>query len=662
MVTRMPYTRGLLFLLSSLLLLRHYTVQSVYTDHECISGNYTANSAYQTNLNLLLSSLTSNAKIDSGFYNTTIGQDSDKVYGLFLCRGDVTPETCTSCIQEAKDDITQRCPTEKEAIIWYDFCMLRYSNRSIFSTMEATPYSHLINTNNVSNSDQFDQALGDLMNGLVSTAASGSSTRKYAANDTTVTSLKKIYGLVQCTPDLSQYDCNRCLVGAVDTMSNCCDGVRKQGGRVLRPSCSARYELNDPFYQTSTEPTVTQDKGSNSSVIIIIVVVVAVVVAVTAIILVSILYLRSRRRKLKHIVDDEEPQDEIISADSLQFNFDTIRAATDNFSDENKLGQGGFGAVYKGKLLDGQVVAVKRLSRNSGQGDLEFKNEVILVAKLQHRNLVRLLGFCLKGEEKLLIYEFVPNTSLDHFIFDPIRRSQLDWEKRYKIIGGIARGLLYLHEDSRLRIIHRDLKASNILLDEEMNAKIADFGMARLFVVDQTQANTSRIVGTYGYMAPEYMMHGQFSVKTDVFSFGVLVLEIVSGQKNNSFSLSSERTEDLLSYAWRKWNDGTALALMDPTLGENCPKSEVIRCIHIGLLCVAENVSDRPTMASVVLMLNSYSATLPLPSSPAFLMHSGSKLREPSTDYGSVIESSHSRSNSASKLMNEMSITDLSAR
>ncbi|KAK2977051.1 hypothetical protein RJ640_011662, partial [Escallonia rubra] len=184
------------------------------------------------------------------------------------------------------------------------------------------------------------------------------------------------------------------------------------------------------------------------------------------------------------------------SADLPFYSLSIIAAATENFSIANKLGEGGFGLVYKGRLRNGQAIAVKRLSNSSGQGVEEFKNEVTLIAKLQHRNLVRLLGCCIQKEEKMLIYEYMPNKGLDSIIFDKEKGSLVDWRKRFEITLGIARGMLYLHQDSRLRIIHRDLKASNVLLDAAMNPKISDFGMARIFGRDQIQANTNRVVGT----------------------------------------------------------------------------------------------------------------------------------------------------------------------
>ncbi|KAL3502160.1 hypothetical protein ACH5RR_036609, partial [Cinchona calisaya] len=217
------------------------------------------------------------------------------------------------------------------------------------------------------------------------------------------------------------------------------------------------------------------------------------------------------------------------------FDLDTIVQATDNFSWENKLGEGGFGPVYKGTLPVGQEIAVKRLSEYSIQGLEEFKNEVKCIAKLQHRNLVKLLGCCIQAEEKMLIYEFMPNKSLDFFIFDHNRSRLLDWTKRFQIITGVARGLLYLHQDSRLTIIHRDLKAGNILLDNDMKPKISDFGMARIFRGTGNEESTKRVVGTYGYMSPEYAVDGIFSTKSDVYSFGVLVIEIISGRKNRGF-------------------------------------------------------------------------------------------------------------------------------
>ncbi|KAL2324322.1 hypothetical protein Fmac_023380 [Flemingia macrophylla] len=631
-------------------------------------GNYTANSTYHNNLNTLLTTLTSNTQVDYGFYNMSYGQDPNRVNAIAMCRGDVEPNECRSCLNDSRGNLTRGCPNQKEAILFYDNCMLRYSNRTILGVMETLPGYFYWNAENATNINQFNEVLGSMLKNLTQRAASGDSRIKYATQDTIAANFQAIYGLVQCTPDLSQTDCNNCLVGAISEIPNYCNG--KRGCRVIRPSCNVRFE-NYLFYKVDTQVSVppppplhtnntSQQESSNTIRIVIAVTVPTVVIAV---ILISLcLYLR--RWKTRKSLEAKEEEEEIKIAESLQFNLDAIRVATGDFSDSNKLGQGGFGAVYWGKLSDEQAIAVKRLSRDSGQGDTEFKNEVLLVAKLQHRNLVRLLGFCLEGRERLLVYEFVPNKSLDYFIFDPNMKAQLDWEIRYnKIIKGIARGLLYLHEDSRLRIIHRDLKASNVLLDEEMNPKIADFGMARLVVVDQTQVNTGRIVGTYGYMAPEYAMHGQFSVKSDVFSFGVLILEIISGQKNSGVR-DGESFEDLLSFAWRNWKEGTALNIVDQSLNSSS-RNEMMRCIHIGLLCVQEKSSDRPTMANIMLMLNSYSLSLPIPTEPAFYMNSRTRSlpNTQSWEYNSrETGSSEPIIKSAQESENEVSITELYPR
>ncbi|CAN1269191.1 G-type lectin S-receptor-like serine/threonine-protein kinase CES101 [Linum perenne] len=299
------------------------------------------------------------------------------------------------------------------------------------------------------------------------------------------------------------------------------------------------------------------------------------------------------------------------------FHFETIVVATDYFSETNKLGEGGFGPVYKGNLMNGREIAIKRLSKSSGQGFAEFRNEAILISKLQHTNLVKLLGFCMNGAEMILVYEYMPNKSLDLILFDVERKSVLDWKKRFHIIEGIAQGLLYLHKYSRLRVIHRDLKASNVLLDDEMNPKISDFGLARIFGIKQLETNTNHVVGTYGYMSPEYALHGVVSFKIDVFSFGVLLLEIVSGRKNNALYHPNEQSITLIEYAWQLWNDGLGLQFVDQTL-RDFNTTNVMRCIQIGLLCVQYQATDRPTMSEVVTMLFNETLELLHPKEPTF--------------------------------------------
>ncbi|GAU14920.1 hypothetical protein TSUD_47130 [Trifolium subterraneum] len=552
----------------------------------CLNINETTrNNAFQLNLKTLLADLSSNATANKEFYNTTVAgknHSSDTVYGMFMCKGDVPAHLCsqcvtyltrynlssqslnyacswsdgmmiqykecmvrysnnsffspthfssrystcsavdvsnqdvfgclvfktlngvadeaayfpigvkkyatkeaTLCVQDATKRISSECPTSKEAIIWYDKCLLRYSYHSLLSGIDTSaPKFHQFNMANASNMNLLQSfatwMLANTLYELKHIQTQESTIKNYETRLVKLNNHQTLYTLVQCTPDLSGGDCETCLKNIFQNEIPW-SSLASPEGKILYPSCYMMFGLSQ-FYSNGDEPEAFGQVSPPPT------------------------------SKVGH---------ESTTLEGLQFEMAVIRTATDNFSHENKIGEGGFGEVYKGILSDGRHIAVKRLSSSSKQGINEFKNEILLIAKLQQRNLVALID---------------------------TRQQNLSWDERYKIIGGMAVGVLYLHEYSRLKVIHRDLKPSNVLLDENMNPKISDFGMARIVQIDQDRGQTNKIAGTWGYMSPEYAMFGQFSEKSDIFSFGVIVLEIITGKRNINPYESLHVTEGLTSY------------------------------------------------------------------------------------------------------------------
>ncbi|PIN25030.1 Serine/threonine protein kinase [Handroanthus impetiginosus] len=284
------------------------------------------------------------------------------------------------------------------------------------------------------------------------------------------------------------------------------------------------------------------------------------------------------------------------------FSYHSLRSATGVFHPSNKIGRGGFGVVYKGVLRDGTQVAIKCLSAGSKQGTDEFLTEINMISNIRHPNLVELIGCCVEGNNRILVYEYLENNSLENaLLVSNGKRLDLDWSKRAAICIGTASGLAFLHEDAEPSIVHRDIKASNVLLDENFLPKIGDFGLAKLFPDNVTQLST-RVAGTVGYLAPEYALLGQLTKKADVYSFGVLLLEIISG-KSSSKTAFGYGFFVLLEWTWKLYNEGRLLEIVDPDLVDY-PKDEILRFTKVALFCTQAATQQRPDMKQVLKMLS----------------------------------------------------------
>ncbi|WVZ96474.1 hypothetical protein U9M48_042109 [Paspalum notatum var. saurae] len=657
-----------------------------------VSGNYTENSTYQANINLISATLPKNTSSNPVLYAMdTVGSVPDIVYAHALCRGDANASACESCVAAAFHGALNGCPLFKDVMVFDDLCQLRFSNRDFFHDTDNFINTYYLQGSPVAATtpaDAFDAAVRQLVNATADYAAAenSSSSKRFGTGEEGLgTSRTRIYALAQCTPGGgTPIVCGTCLGTIINQLQQYFSGL--DGGGIFGDWCSFRYEVY-PFFSgrpllqlpafVGTPPApapalrpsdTSQDKSRNKTgtVLAILMPSVAALLGITLV----CFWIRTRRYAARPFQSYSSTSDDIHGADMLLLDLSTLRVATDDFAESKMLGRGGFGMVYKGVLPDGQEIAVKRLCQSSRQGIGELKSELVLVAKLHHKNLVRLIGVCLQEHEKILVYEFLPNRSLDTILFDPERNKELDWGKRFKIISGIAKGLQYLHEDSQLKVVHRDLKASNVLLDQDYAPKISDFGLAKIFGEDQSKYVTRRVAGTYGYMAPEYAMRGLYSSKSDVFSFGVLVLEIVTGRRNGGLYNSSQDV-DLLSLVWEHWAKGNVVGLIDPSLGDHHlhpPIEQMLKCLHIGLLCIQRKPVARPMMSWVNVMLCSSTVRLPSLSRPALCIQEQEQEQEQelvsasdnSSSYAYSAERQRGGASSAAGCTTESSMTIMS--
>ncbi|RCV25844.1 hypothetical protein SETIT_5G198300v2 [Setaria italica] len=596
----------------------------------CAEGAAVSGSTLADNFVPAMDDLNTNVSAH-GFGTSAVGSGGpNTVFGLGQCLRDLSPVDCMLCFAEVRS-LLPKCYPRVGGRLYLDGCFGRYANYSFFgealdaaadagddvavcgSSSAAAEGGR--NYTGGAGPRAFGAAVRAALENVTADAAAPGS-RGFGAGSA-ASGGATAFALAQCWESLNATACAQCLRAASGAVAACAPATE---GRALFTGCYLRYSTRR-FWNANA--TAGAGSGSSGNKGVVWILVGSFLGAFAVVLIISFLAWKKRilRRKNEWNSFIDMYGDGLsvrIAQSSLNFKYEEFRKATNYFDPSNKLGQGSYGAVYKAVLLDGKEVAVKRLFLNTRQWVDQFFNEVDLISQVRHKNLVKLLGCSMNGPESLLVYEYYFNKSLDLFLFDTSGRRNLTWDLRIDIIQGIAEGLSYLHEESETRIIHRDIKASNILLDDKLKPKITDFGLARAFGEDVTHLTTG-VAGTLGYMAPEYIVHGHLTEKADVFSYGVLVLEIVTGKRCSS-SNGSHGGQVLLTKVWKHYKDNTVEMIVDRSIYEDTIRDEAMHILQIGLLCTQANPDDRPTMGKVVELLRNHRNDLEIVlSDPPFL-------------------------------------------
>ncbi|XP_078439584.1 cysteine-rich RLK (RECEPTOR-like protein kinase) 2 isoform X2 [Wolffia australiana] len=569
----------------------------------------------------------------TGFGLAVVGSGPDANYGLGQCHDDLSTVDCVLCYAEART-ILPKCFPYRGGRIFLDGCFLRSDNYSFFHEF-AGPEDKAVCGNTTRKTALFGRlAMNSLSEAAVKAPANGGFAR---ASSMLSGSNESVHVLASCWKTLSAGDCRTCLADAAEMAAGC---LPWSEGRALKTGCFLRFSDKDFL-----NPLLAH-RHSKGIVLPVLFSVLSLLVLVGAAVAAGLLVRqRSKIQRKRRDSCDSENAKRSLWKSHLNFKYSTLDTATGSFSPENKLGQGGFGSVYKGVLPDGREIAVKRLYLSNRHRASDFYNEVNMVSDVEHKNLVRLLGCCCMGPESLLVYEFVPHKSLNLFLFDPEKGRLLDWDKRLEIMTGTAEGLAYLHGNSRVRIVHRDIKASNILLDTKFRPKIADFGLARSFQDDRSHISTA-IAGTLGYMAPEYLALGQLTEKADVYSLGVLMIEIITGRSNRK-SNDSDQSEGIITQVWKCFQLGAAGEMIDPRMRPEDEdrwtkvKEEAARAVQVALLCAQEMPSLRPSALGALRMLQKREGALPVPTRPPFTDESTMELGDLAADISTFSSDRH---------------------